>query len=116
MRENNMRVMEMDIAYAVFVAAGRINRILEECGAAPLPRTTWSEWERKTRTAFHRNEYWALPGPERTPRAFPAFIQEDCDNRGPHCGLIFAFGGRELFLNAMRAAAEAGSQLADRLA
>ena len=108
--------METDIAYAVFVTAGRINRILEECGGAPLPRTTWAEWERVTRTAFNRNEDWTLPGPERTPRAFPAFIQEDRDNSGPHCELVFAHGGRELFLNAMRAAAEAGSQLADSLA
>ena len=106
----------MDIAYAVFVAAGRINRILEECRAAHLPRTTWSEWERATRTAFNRSENWALPGPERAPRAFPAFVQEDRDSSGPHCGLVFAHGGRELFLNAMRAAAGAGSQLADSLA
>lgn len=116
MRENNKKVMESDIAYAVFTAAGRITRALEECGAAPLPRTTWAEWERTTRNSFNRNEYWALPGPERTPRAFPAFIQEDRDNSGPHCELVFAHGGRELFLNAMRAAAEAGSQLADSLA
>lgn len=114
MRTNN-RTTEADIAYAVFVAAGRINRVLEECGAAPLPRTTWAEWKRATGKSFYNTEQWELPSPVRTSCAFPAFIQEDCDNSGPHCGLIFAFGGRELFLNAMRAAAEAGSQLADSL-
>lgn len=111
----NNRTTEADIAYAVFATAGRINRILEECGAAPLPRTTWEEWKRATGKSFYNTEQWELPSPARTSCAFPAFIQEDCDNSGPHCGLVFAFGGRELFLNAMRAAAEAGSQLADSL-